>query len=34
MLISHIRRYKPGWWLLHAVAVPLTFWIGHLIRFN
>jgi hypothetical protein len=32
MLISHFRRYKAGWWLLHAAAIPLTFWLGHLVR--
>jgi hypothetical protein len=34
MLIARIRRYKPGWWLLHLVVVPLTIWLGHLVRFQ
>ncbi len=25
--------YKPGWWILHAVAITLIFWLGHAIRF-
>ncbi len=32
MFLSHFRRYKPGWWMLHLAVVPLTFWLGHLVR--
>ncbi len=25
--------YKPGWWVLHIIAVAFVFWLGHAIRF-
>jgi len=25
--------YKPGWWILHIVAIAFVFWLGHAIRF-
>ena len=21
--------WKPGWWVLHAVAIAFMFWLGH-----
>lgn len=32
-MLKHIMRYKPGWWILHILAVSLTFYLGHRIRF-
>jgi hypothetical protein len=26
-------RYKPGWWVLHALAIGLTFYLGHIVKF-
>lgn len=34
MLIKHFMRYRPGWWILHIVAVGLTFYLGHLATFK
>lgn len=25
--------FKPGWWILHVVAVAFMFWLGHAVRF-
>ncbi len=25
--------YKPGWWILHVIAIGFVFWLGHAIRF-
>jgi len=27
------RLLKPGWWVLHVIAISLVFWLGHVIRF-
>jgi hypothetical protein len=24
--------WKPGWWILHVLAITLMFWMGHLMR--
>jgi hypothetical protein len=32
-MLKHIMRYKPGWWILHIIAVGLTFYLGHKISF-
>jgi hypothetical protein len=32
-MLRHIMRYKPGWWILHIIAVALTFYLGHKISF-
>jgi hypothetical protein len=24
---------KPGWFVLHAVAIAFAFWLGHWVRF-
>ena len=28
-MLKHIMRYKPGWWILHIIAVGLTLYLGH-----
>lgn len=33
-MLKYFMRYKPGWWVLHIVAVGLTFYIGHMVNFN
>lgn len=25
--------WKPGWWILHILAVCFVFWLGHFVRF-
>jgi hypothetical protein len=25
---------RPGWFLLHAVTIAFTFWLGHVVRFK
>jgi hypothetical protein len=25
--------YKPGWWILHIIAIGFVFWLGHAVRF-
>jgi len=25
---------KPGWFLLHAMAIAFAFWLGHMVRFS
>ena len=32
-MLKYIMRYKPGWWILHVLAVSLTFFLGHRIHF-
>lgn len=32
-MLKHIMRYKPGWWILHIMAIALTFYLGHRINF-
>jgi hypothetical protein len=34
MLIKHFMRYKPGWWILHAIVIGFTFYLGHIVRFK
>ena len=26
--------FKPGWWVLHVIAIFLVFWLGHAVRFS
>ena len=33
-MIGYFMRYKPGWWVLHAVAVGLTLYLGHIVAFH
>lgn len=32
-MLKHIMKYKPGWWILHILAVSLTFYLGHKMAF-
>ena len=32
-MIQHFMRYKPGWWILHVVAVGFTLYLGHIAKF-
>jgi len=32
-MLKYFMRYKPGWWILHVIAVVLTFYLGHIITF-
>jgi hypothetical protein len=32
-MIKHIRYPKPGWFVLHALAVALMFLLGYSVRF-
>jgi hypothetical protein len=25
--------FKPGWWILHLIAIAFVFWLGHAIGF-
>jgi len=25
--------FKPGWWILHIIAIALIFWLGHSVQF-
>jgi hypothetical protein len=25
--------FKPGWWILHIIAIAFVFWLGHVVRF-
>lgn len=34
MNISDIKIYKPLWWLIHIVAIPSVFWLGHFLQFK
>jgi len=31
--MEQFRFLKPGWWVVHVIAIPLVFWLGHTIRF-
>lgn len=24
--------WKPGWWVVHVMAIALLFWLGHFMR--
>lgn len=24
--------YKPGWWILHSIAIAFVFWLGHAVK--
>lgn len=32
-MLAYVMRYRPGWWMLHVIAVGLTFWLGATVRF-
>jgi hypothetical protein len=25
--------FKPGWWILHVIAIVFMFWLGHTVTF-
>jgi hypothetical protein len=25
--------WKPGWWILHILAIAFMLWLGHIVRF-
>lgn len=25
--------WKPGWWVLHLLAIAFMLWLGHIVRF-
>ena len=33
VIMKNFRLYKPGWWIVHALAIALFFWLGHAVRF-
>jgi len=33
-MLKYFMRYKPGWWILHVVAIGLTFYLGHMLTFK
>lgn len=30
--MNKLLLMKPGWWILHVLAVLFIFWLGHLMR--
>lgn len=30
--MNALKLFKPLWWVLHAVAVPAVFWLGHFLQ--
>lgn len=32
-MVKHFMRYKPGWWVLHVIAVGATLYLGHFMTF-
>jgi hypothetical protein len=32
-MLKRIMKFEPGWWILHIIAVALTFWLGAMTRF-
>ena len=31
--MQNFLLFKPGWWILHILAIGFVFWLGHAIRF-
>jgi len=31
--MKRFMLFKPGWWILHVLAIILLFWLGHLVNF-
>jgi hypothetical protein len=31
--MQNFLLFKPGWLILHAVAIAFIFWLGHAIKF-
>lgn len=32
-MLKHFMKFRPGWWVLHLVAILCTFWLGAATRF-
>ena len=32
--MNKFRLFKPGWWILHVVAIIFFFWLGHMVHFQ
>ena len=32
-MLKYFMKFQPGWWVLHAVAITFTLWLGAVIRF-
>lgn len=32
-MLKYFMKYKPGWYVLHIIAIALTFYLGHLVKF-
>jgi hypothetical protein len=33
-MLRHLMKFQPGWWVLHALAVAFTLWLGAVVRFG
>ncbi len=33
-MLKYFMRYRPGWWVLHIVAISGTFYLGHMVTFT
>ena len=33
IMIQYFMRFKPGWWILHLVAIGFTLYLGHIVSF-
>ena len=33
-MLKYFMRYSPGWWVLHIIAIGLTFYLGHMMTFS
>ena len=31
--MNEFKFLKPLWWVLHIIALPFIFWLGHFVRF-
>lgn len=32
-MLKYFMRYKAGWWILHIIAITLTFYLGNIVKF-
>jgi len=32
-MLKHFMKFRPGWWILHGLAVAATFLLGGFTRF-
>lgn len=33
-MLRYFMKFKIGWWILHAVAIILTAWLGYVTEFH